>query len=94
MNMLVPNWHCKQVYAPKYRFRALEGLIFPLLKGDIQVTSAWKWVHVVKLNIQKDHVHMIYKIPPKILVWEYYGLLKGKFVINVQNLSKLEGETL
>lgn len=35
------------------------------------------------MNVQKDHIHMIVSIPPKISVSQFMGILKGKTAIKV-----------
>jgi putative transposase len=43
-----------------------------------QKLSEYKGVEVIELNIQKDHIHLVVSIPPKISVSEYMGYLKVK----------------
>ncbi|MGE4347536.1 MAG: IS200/IS605 family transposase [Flavobacteriaceae bacterium] len=45
--------------------------------------SQWKEVEVMEHNVQADHVHMEYSIPPKISVSEFMGILKGKLAIRI-----------
>ena len=35
------------------------------------------------MNVQKDHIHMIVSIPPKISVSQFMGIIKGKTAIKV-----------
>ena len=56
------------VFTPKYRFRILTGHISMMLEQDLRAISDWKDVLVEELNIQKDHVHMVVSIPPKVSV--------------------------
>ena len=35
------------------------------------------------MNVQKDHIHMILSIPPKISVSQFMGIIKGKTAIKV-----------
>lgn len=37
----------------------------------------------MELNIQKDHVHLLIKVPPKISISQLLGVLKGKTAIRV-----------
>ena len=71
------------VFTPKYRFRILEGLYKPLLEHDIQAISSWKEVKIEELNIQRDHIHIVCSIPPKLSISQYMGLLKGKLAIKL-----------
>ena len=54
-----------------------------MLKQDIRTISDYKEVVVEELNIQKDHVHMIVSIPPKVSVSDFMGILKGKTAIKL-----------
>ena len=54
-----------------------------MLEHDIRTIADWKDVSVEELNIQKDHVHMIVSIPPKISVSDFMGILKGKTAIKL-----------
>jgi putative transposase len=40
-------------------------------------------VAVMELNVQTDHIHLIYSIPPKLSVSEFMGFLKGKLAIKL-----------
>ena len=71
------------VFTPKYRFRILTGQLSTMLEHDIRTIADWKDVSVEELNIQKDHVHMIVSIPPKVSVSDFMGILKGKTVIKL-----------
>jgi len=37
----------------------------------------------VELNIQKDHIHLLVKVPPKVSISNLMGVLKGKTAIRV-----------
>lgn len=71
------------VFAPKYRFRILEGMVKSLVDHDLQVICRWKDVEVQEMNIQKDHIHLVCSIPPKLSVSEFMGTLKGKIAIKL-----------
>lgn len=71
------------VWTLKYRYRILEGSISSQLSRDIHVLSSMKEVQVEELNIQKDHVHLLCSIPPKLSVSGFMGFLKGKTAIKV-----------
>lgn len=75
------NYHI--VWTPKYRFRVLEGVIQELLDADIRALSEWKGAEVLELNIQKDHIHMVVSVPPKISISELMGTIKGKTAIKI-----------
>jgi len=71
------------VFTPKYRFRILDGMVKALLEHDLQVISQWKDVVIEEYSVQKDHVHLVCSIPPKISISEYMGTLKGKLAIKM-----------
>jgi len=71
------------VFTPKYRFRILEGTIKLFVEQNIQLISEWKDVKMEELNVQKDHVHLLCSIPPKISIFEFMGTLKGKLAMKV-----------
>ena len=75
------NYHI--VWTPKYRFRVLEGVIQELLDADIRALSEWKGAEVLELNIQKDYIHMVVSVPPKISISELMGTIKGKTAIKI-----------
>ena len=71
------------VWIPKYRYKILEGAIKEYIEGEIRKLSEYKGVEVQELNIQKDHIHMVVSIPPKISISEYMGYLKWKTAIKI-----------
>lgn len=78
-------WKCDYhiVWTPKYRFRILEGLVKEMVEKDIRMLSEWKDCEVEELNVQKDHIHLVISIPPKVSVTEYIGTIKGKLAIKI-----------
>ena len=58
-------------------------MIKSLIEHDVQVISSWKDVQVIEMNVQKDHVHLVCSIPPKVSISEYMGILKGKMAIKL-----------
>lgn len=71
------------VFTPKYRFRVLDGLVKAMVDHDIPVISQWKGVEIMEQNVQKDHVHVVCSIPPKLSVSDYMGILKGKLAVKL-----------
>jgi putative transposase len=71
------------VWVPKYRFRILEGEIKSLLEEDIKMLCEWKKCEIQEMSVQKDHVHLVLSIPPKVSVSEMMGILKGKLAIKL-----------
>jgi putative transposase len=71
------------VFVPKYRFRILEGKILEFVDQKIRQICEWYSVEIDEMNIQKDHVHMVISIPPKLSVSQFVGILKGKTAIKL-----------
>ena len=78
-------YHCNYhiVWVPKYRYRILEGIIKALLEQDIRMISEWKNVIIEEMNIQKEHIHLVVSVPPKLSISDYMGILKGKTAIKL-----------
>lgn len=83
-------WHCQYhiVWVPKYRYRVLEGDLAEEVSVCLQIFSEQSHCEVVEMNIQKDHVHLIIMVPPKVSISELMGRLKGRTAIRV--LSRLK----
>ena len=71
------------VWVLKYRFRILEGEIKRLLEEDIKMLCEWKKCEIEEMSVQKDHVHLVLSIPPKVSISEMMGILKGKLAIKL-----------
>ena len=71
------------VWTPKYRYQVLDGLVKELLLKDIPMLLEWKSREIIEINIQKDHVHLIVCVPPKISISQLMGTLKGKTAIKI-----------
>ncbi len=80
-------WHCQYhiVWTPKYRFRILEGAIGREVESCIRTFSEQQKCGIIELNVQKNHVHMLCMVPPKISISEYVGKIKGRTAIRVLN---------
>ncbi len=80
-------WHCQYhiVWTPKYRLRILEGEVGQEVLNCVRAFSEQKECEVNELNIQKDHVHIVVMIPPKLSVSDYMGIIKGRTAIRVFN---------
>ena len=65
------------VWIPKYRKRVLRGplarRLYELLKQCAEINH---W-HIVELNVQEDHVHLLVRLPPKEAVAHAVQLMKG-----------------
>lgn len=80
-------WHCQYhvVWTPKYRIRILEGEVGQEVSKCIRAFSEQKHSEIVELNVQKDHVHLIAMVPPKLSISDYMGIIKGRTAIRVFN---------
>ncbi len=75
------------VWTPKYRYRVLFGEVKDLVEKDLAMLCNWKSVEIMELNIQKDHIHLVCSIPPKLSVSTVLGILKGKLAIKIFKTS-------
>ena len=71
------------VWVPKYRFRILTGEVKKLIEEDIRMLCEWKRCEIHEMSVQKDHIHLVISIPPKISISEMMGILKGKLAIKL-----------
>ena len=78
-------WHCQYhiVWVPKYRYRVLEGVVGHEAGVCIRVFAEQSGCEVVELNVQRDHVHVIMMVPPKLSISELLGRLKGRSAIRI-----------
>ena len=83
-------WHCQYhiVWAPKYRYRVLDGAIGTEVTSCIRAFSEQQDVEIVELNVQIDHVHLLVMVPPKVSISSYVGKVKGRTAIRVLNKFK------
>ena len=63
-------WHCQYhiVWVPKYRYRMLDGVLKEELRKSLHLFCGQKSCEILELNIQKEHVHMIVMVPPKVSI--------------------------
>ncbi|MCP4598914.1 IS200/IS605 family transposase [Neptuniibacter sp.] len=78
-------WHCQYhlVWVPKYRYRVLTGKVGNEVEETIRQQLERMECRLIELNIQKDHVHLLVKVPPKLSISKVMGTLKGKSAIRV-----------
>ena len=79
------RWQCKYhvIFIPKYRRRALFGIVRGELGGVFHRLAEQKECRIEEGHIRPDHVHMLISIPPKLAVSSVVGYLKGKSAIHV-----------
>ena len=80
-------WHCQYhiVWVPKYRFRVLTGPVANEVNRCIRAFSEQKGAEIVELSIEIDHVHLLAMLPPKVLISNFVGTIKGRTAIRVFN---------
>jgi putative transposase len=78
-------WHCQYhiVWVPKYRFRILVGEVALSVQSGIQAICGFAGCEVVELNVQKDHVHLLVMVPPKVSISDLMGRVKGQTAMKV-----------
>ena len=89
-------WHCKYhvVFVPKYRYRVLGGSVGVRVYQKIRILSEQKGCEVIELNVQQDHVHLVFMVPPKFPVSQIIGMLKGKTAMDIfKNYPTLRTKT-
>jgi putative transposase len=80
-------WHCQYhiTWVPKYRYRILAGNVRESLETGIQAICGYAGCEVGDLNIQKDHVHLVVMVPPKISISDLMGRVKGQTSMKMFN---------
>jgi putative transposase len=66
----------------------LNGAIASEVGNCIRAFSEQKNCKIIELNVQIDHVHLLVKVPPKISISDFMGIIKGRTVIRVFNKFK------
>ncbi len=85
MKMSHSIWHCQYhiIWTPKYRFRVLKGVVGKEVDTCIRLFSSRLECEVVELTVVEDHVHLLVKIPPKLSISKFMGIIKGRTAIRV-----------
>ncbi|PIE23095.1 MAG: IS200/IS605 family transposase [Neptuniibacter caesariensis] len=80
-------WHCQYhvVWTPKYRMRILEGAVGQEVASCVRAFSEQKSCNIIELNVQRDHVHLVVMVPPKLSISDYMGIIKGRTAIGIFN---------
>ena len=65
--------------------RILEGEVGQEVLSCVRAFSEQKNCEISELNVQKDHVHIVVMILPKLCVSDYMGIIKGRTAIRVFN---------
>jgi putative transposase len=85
------TWDCKYhvVFIPKYRKRAIFGVIKIRLGEVFHELARRRESRIEEGHLMPDHVHMLISIPPKYSVAEVIGFIKGKSSIWIaQNVER------
>ena len=73
------KWNCTYhiVFIPKYRIKVTYGKVKEDIREIIKKLCEYKGATILEGSACADHVHICVKIPPKISVLEFNGVLKG-----------------
>ena len=88
-------WHCQYhvVWVPKYRYQILNGRVTDATYEGIHSVCSYTGCEITEMNVQRDHVHLVVMVPPKLSVSDLMGRLKGQTAIRLlkqfQNLRKM-----
>jgi len=80
-------WHCQYhiVWVPKYRYQILAGNIGETIASGIQAICGYAGCEVNELNVQKDHIHLVAMVPPKVSISDLMGRVKGQTSMKMFN---------
>jgi putative transposase len=53
------------------------------VQAGIQAICGFSGCEVVELNVQKDHVHLLVMVPPKVSISDLMGRVKGQTAMKV-----------
>ncbi len=78
-------WECKYhiVWIPKYRRKTLYGRVRKELGGVFRELARQRESMVLEGHLCPDHVHIYISIPPKYVVAQVVGYIKGKSAIHI-----------
>ena len=73
-------WHCQYhiTWVPKYRYKIMVGSVREAVEESVHAVSEFLNCEVRELNVQRDHVHTVVMVPPKLAISEYVGRVKGQ----------------
>ena len=81
-------YECKYhvVFCPKYRYKIMQDEVAKYITQQIYRLSSQKdGVEVVEVNVQKDHVHLVVMVPPKLAISDLMGRVKGQTAMKIFN---------
>ena len=76
------KWECKYhlVFAPKYRRQIIYGKLKVEVGKILRDLCERKGIEIIQAECCIDHIHMLFRIPPKYSVSEIMGYLKVRVV--------------
>ncbi|TCP13307.1 putative transposase [Bisgaardia hudsonensis] len=79
------RWNCKYhiVFIPKFRRKAIYEKLRMDIRSILRQLYNYKNVEIIEAHAMKNHIHMILKISPKIVVSSFMGYLKGKSLLMI-----------
>jgi putative transposase len=79
------KWECKYhvIFIPKMRRKVLYGQLRQHLAGVFRELARQRESEIEEGHLMPDHVHMMISIPPKYLVSQVVGYIKGKSAIHI-----------
>jgi putative transposase len=69
--------HAHLVFVTKYRYKVLQGYMFPTLKSLFEKVCLDFETELVEFDGEEDHVHLLVNYPPKISLSGLVNSLKG-----------------
>jgi putative transposase len=69
--------HAHLVFVTKYRYKVLEGYMFPTLEMLFEKVCSDFETELVEFNCEEDHVHLLVNFPPKFSIAKLVNSLKG-----------------
>jgi putative transposase len=61
------------------------GAVREAVESGVQAICGFAGCEVVEMNVQRDHMHVVVMIPPKVSVSELLGRVKGQTSIKLFN---------
>ena len=79
-SMAHTKWMCKYhiVFTPKYRRKVIYNQYKEDIRDIIKILCKYKGVEIIEGHLMPDHIHMLVSIPPKYIISQFMGYLKGK----------------
>ena len=53
------------------------------VEQTLRMLCEWRSIEILEMNVKEDHIHVILSIPPRLLISEVMGMLKGKTAIKL-----------